>query len=101
MDQEHGRLSHTKFFSIIGYGIACWAFPYAVVYGSKASYDLWLVFGAVVIGNRSLNKYMENKNGPHIDEASTWKGKANQPDANSPDAPPNIPEVKDLVDRDQ
>ena len=56
IDQKTKHLSHTKFWSHIGYGVMCYTFPYAVVNGSQIDYTLWLLFGIVVIGNRTLIK---------------------------------------------
>ena len=60
VDQSVGRLSHTKFWSNLGYGTMIGTFIYAVIYGSGADYMLWLIFGAVVVGNRTLKKAIEN-----------------------------------------
>lgn len=88
IDQKDGRLSHTKFFSTVGYGIWCWAFPYAVIHGSQASFELWMVFGAVVIGNHTLQTIMINKSGgSHADESATWKGKMKDNDDDDTDTP--------------
>lgn len=59
IDQAQGRMSHTKFWSNVGYLIMCATFPYAVVNGSKVDYMLWLLFGAVVIGNRTLSRALD------------------------------------------
>lgn len=61
VDQKSKLISHTKFFSVIGYIILCVMFPYAVLMGSKVDYMFWGLFGAVVVGNRSLNKAIANK----------------------------------------
>lgn len=95
IDQKDGSLSYTKFFSIIGYGLWCWAFPYTVIHGSQASFELWMVFGTVVIGNHTLQTVMLNKAGVR-DEASTWKGKYAAGQDNGDDvepvvAPPVVP----------
>jgi hypothetical protein len=74
IDQNTGQISNTKFFANVGYTIWCGLFPYAVVHGSQAPMDLWLVFGAVVIGNRTLNVLMQAKAGVPPDPANTWKG---------------------------
>lgn len=73
IDQATGQQSNTKFFANVGYIIWCGLFPYAVIHGSQASFDLWLVFGAVVIGNRTLNVLLQNKAGVSADQAATWK----------------------------
>jgi hypothetical protein len=55
IDQKTSELSHTKFWSNIGYGIMCWSFVYVVWVGkTEINYELWLLFGVVVIGNRTL-----------------------------------------------
>ena len=36
--------------------------------------ELWLVFGAVVIGNRTLNVMMQNKYGATPNPNQTWTG---------------------------
>ena len=58
VDQANNRLSHTKLWSNVGYLIMCYTFLYAVMFGSQAGAELWLIFGGLVIGNRSLNKWM-------------------------------------------
>ncbi len=75
VNQTSGELSHTKFFSVIGYIIWCWAFPYTVIHGSQASFELWMVFGAVVIGNHTLQSIMLAKSGALPDDSATWKCK--------------------------
>ena len=39
----------------------CHTFVYAVIWGSKADYILWLIFGVVVIGNNAVLQLMGNK----------------------------------------
>lgn len=57
VDQKSGTLSHTKFWSQIGYAIMCWAFVFVILEGKTAiDASLWLVFGSVVIGNRTAAK---------------------------------------------
>jgi len=56
--------NHVHFFSVLGYLIMCESFVYAVHEKSGADYMLWLVFGAVVIGNKSLNDYFSSKTPP-------------------------------------
>lgn len=87
IDQSSGMVSQTKFFSIIGYALWCWLFPYAVINGSGASMDLWLVFGIVVIGNRTLNVWMQTRAGQPSDPEHTWKNVVK----------PNVPKTDDLV----
>ena len=61
IDQKTKELSHTKFWSNIGYGVMCYTFVYAVMYGTTVEYMLWLLFGVVVIGNRTLKRVMLEK----------------------------------------
>ena len=57
IDQKTKEISHTKFGSIVGYAIMCWAFPYVILQGkTEVDYMIWLFFGAVVIGNRTAKK---------------------------------------------
>ena len=59
---DDGKISHTKFWSNLGYGIMCWSFVHVVLEGSTAiNYELWLLFGVVVIGNRTLKKKLLEK----------------------------------------
>ena len=97
IDQATGAQSNTKFFANVGYIIWCALFPYAVIYGSKAGMDLWLVFGAVVIGNRTLNVMLQNKAGVTGDPDSTWKAVA--PKAAKAAPKPDAPNTDDLVDK--
>lgn len=56
-DQKSGLISHTKFWSQVGYLIMCWAFVYIIITGeTKIGYELWLIFGSVVVGNRTVAK---------------------------------------------
>jgi len=57
IDQYTKELSHTKFWSNVGYIIMCWSFVYVILQGTTGiDYMLWLLFGAVVIGNRTAKK---------------------------------------------
>jgi hypothetical protein len=95
IDQATGQMSNTKFFANVGYIIWCYLFPYAVVVGSKAGMDLWLVFGAVVIGNRTLNVMLQNKAGVAADPDSTWKAVAPKPAAKSAGPAPKLDDLDD------
>jgi hypothetical protein len=59
---NQGKPSHTKLFSVCGYLVLLFLFPYAVIMGSKIGYEFWLVALVTLIGNRSLNKFAELKN---------------------------------------
>lgn len=114
IDQATGHQSNTKFFANVGYIIWCYLFPYAVIYGSKAAFDLWLVFGAVVIGNRTLNVMLQNKAGVPASGDGSFKslvdGSGDAPDPGpavvaTPPAPPPaakaspvVPKTDDLVE---
>lgn len=121
IDQNTGSQSNTKFFANVGYIIWCILFPYAVIRGSHAPFDLWLVFGGVVIGNRTLNVMLQNKAGGLGNGDGSWKQTLNEPkspvDDDSCDKPspivvvntpqtvvvtatpaPVVPDTTDLVD---
>lgn len=95
IDQATGHQSNTKFFANVGYIIWCYLFPYAVVHGSQATFDLWLVFGAVVIGNRTLNVMMQNKAGGPGNGDGSWKQQLQGPqspvDGDPTDKPDPVP----------
>ena len=95
IDQATGAQSNTMFFANVGYIFWCGLFPYAVIHGSKAGMDLWLVFGAVVIGNRTLNVMLQNKAGVSGDPDATWKAVAPKPAAKQAPAAP-APKLDDL-----
>lgn len=119
IDQATGTQSNTKFFANVGYIIWCYLFPWVVKHGSTAPMEIWLVFGAVIIGNRTLNVWMQNKAGVQGDPNSTWKGMMTNPvDGSGPpmmpptqniapdSAPPpgpqmfqKVPDTSDLVDK--
>ena len=63
LKDHNGKYSHTKFFSVVGYVVFTWAFVHYVQHGGDTNEMIWAMFGAVVIGNRTLNKFLEFKNG--------------------------------------
>lgn len=95
IDQATGHQSNTKFFANAGYVIWCWLFPYAVMHGSSAPMELWLVFGAVVIGNRSLNVWMQNKSGQTGNGDGSWKDLIESP-ADGSGPPPATTQVTNV-----
>ena len=102
IDQATGHQSNTKFFANVGYIIWCVLFPHAVIYGSKATFDLWLVFGAVVIGNRTLNVMMQNKAGIPSGGDGSFKNLVNDSDSDDKPAAKGaakgaVPKTDDLV----
>jgi len=66
IDQKTGRPSHTKLLSVLAGMVMIAMFPYAVIYGSEAGYDLWLVFGAAILGNRTINNIAKQRYGGDI-----------------------------------
>jgi len=56
---DNNKISHTKFWSNVGYGCMSYTFTYAVLYGTEIDYTIWLLYGTVVIGNRTLKKKLE------------------------------------------
>lgn len=65
-DPKTNKVSHTKFWSNVGYGLMCFNFVYSVVHPTELDATIWMLFGAIVIGNRSLLKILkitkDNKN---------------------------------------
>lgn len=62
IDQKEKHLSHTKFWSNIGYGVMVWSFVYTTIKGTVAIDPMfWLIFGTVVIGNRTVGKVLTQK----------------------------------------
>lgn len=70
IDQKSGQPSHTKFWSNVGYAIMVYTFVHAVKYGSQADVMIWVLFGVVVIGNRTILKLFQLKNGTTKDTES-------------------------------
>jgi len=56
IDQKTGKISHTKLYSNLGYIAVIGTFVFAVVTGGTIDPTLLMMFGAVVIGNRSALK---------------------------------------------
>lgn len=73
VDQKTKTLSHSKFWSHIGYGVMCYTFTYAVIYGTTVDVTIWALFGICVLGNRALLKALDikantlNKGGDNAD----------------------------------
>lgn len=104
IDQQTGHQSNTKFFANVGYIIWCVLFPYIVMHGSQAGMDFWIVFGAVVIGNRTLNVLMQQKAGVPATGDGSWKnmlGDTGAPPTAAPVSKPLaaavVPNTNDLV----
>jgi len=57
IDQDKNQISHTKFWANVGYLLMCIAFIHQVWVGT-ATTELYLVFGGIVIGNRTLTKFI-------------------------------------------
>jgi len=59
IDQKSQTLSHTKFWSNMGYTIMCISFLFVVYQGTTdIDYMLWLLFGVIVIGNRTAKQIL-------------------------------------------
>lgn len=54
LDENRNKMSHTKFWSNIGYACLCFTFVYAVMYGTTVDVMIWALFGIVVVGNRTV-----------------------------------------------
>lgn len=70
IDQKTKQMSHTKFWSQIGYGTMVYTFIYAVRNGTTIDVMIWALFGVVVIGNRTILQLMgraADKEDKHID----------------------------------
>lgn len=62
IDQSKNQLSHTKFWSNVGYAVMSWGFWHTIYYNqNNIEPILWLAFGAIIIGNRTARKIIENK----------------------------------------
>lgn len=57
IDLKTGEMSHTKFWSNIGYLCLCWSFIYQVLH-NQADFMVSAVFATVVVGNRTLLKFI-------------------------------------------
>lgn len=53
IDHDTGFVSHTKFWSQVGYAVLTWAFVHSVLAGSTIGYEMYAFFGAIMIGNRT------------------------------------------------
>jgi len=56
IDQKTGKISHTKFYSNMGYISIIGTYIYAVVASVPIEPTLLLMFGAITLGNRSALK---------------------------------------------
>lgn len=61
VDLDKKQISHTKFLSVVGGLLMLVMFAYAVINGSSIGYDIWLVVGVALLGNRTLNKIAHHK----------------------------------------
>jgi len=61
IDQKTDSISHTKAFSVLGYGMLCVAFVYHTYTKQPIDINLWTVFCVTVIGNRSISKIIAKK----------------------------------------
>lgn len=59
-DFTHDRVSHSKFWSNVGYGVLVWAFIHIVQDGkTEIDYMLFFLFAVAVVGNKSLQDYIK------------------------------------------
>ena len=56
IDQKTGNISHTKLWSNVGYITVIGSYIYSVVTGGTIDPTLLSMFGAIIIGNRSVIK---------------------------------------------
>ncbi len=63
IDQRTGKLSHTKFLSVVAGLVMIAMFPYIVITGKETEVELWLIFGALFLSNRTVNKWLDKKYG--------------------------------------
>lgn len=54
LDETRNKMSHTKFWSNVGYACLCFTFVYAVMHGTTVDVMIWALFGIVVVGNRTV-----------------------------------------------
>jgi len=59
INQETEKISHTKFWSNIGYASMVVTFLWAVIKGTTIDPVLWVLFGAIVIGNHTADKLLK------------------------------------------
>ncbi len=63
IDQTTGKISHTKFLAVTAGVVMIGLFPYVVITGRETSAELWLVMGALFLGNRSIKSFIDKKYG--------------------------------------
>lgn len=64
-DFANKHISHTKFWSNVGYLAMTWAFCHVIYVGeTSVDYMLWLLFGVVVVGNKTLRDYIKKPPSP-------------------------------------
>lgn len=63
MEDAEGHVSHSKFWSNIGYAAMTGVFLYAGIMGTTVDPTLLLVFGGTVIGNRTLKVALKDFKG--------------------------------------
>lgn len=60
IDQTTGRISHTKFWSQIGYLLSSYVFVLAFSSGIGTT-ELFVAYAAIVLGNKTLLQLMKKK----------------------------------------
>lgn len=60
VDQKTKELSHTKFWSHVGYSLLAWGFYTVIIAGvSEVDTTIWLVVGTILVGNRTLKHFVQ------------------------------------------
>lgn len=59
-DYKSQEVSHTKFWSHVGYALLTWAFITVITNGSnEVDTTIWLIVGTVLVGNRTLKHFVQ------------------------------------------
>lgn len=70
---KRDQISHTKFWSNVGYACLCFTFVYAVMYGTTVDVLIWALFGVVVIGNRTIIQLFNRNAASSVNNEDTLK----------------------------
>jgi hypothetical protein len=75
-EEKDGVVSHTKFWSNVGYFLMCWAFIFITTkmilkdpFPMSEWVEMFIVFGGFVTGSRAYSKWIMHKSGKKCDEA--------------------------------
>jgi hypothetical protein len=64
VDQKTKLISHTKWWSNVGYTILCTHFIWVTYASIEVDITLWVLFATVVVGNRTVMKMFSIKHAP-------------------------------------